>query len=213
MKPPSESPISENKESAKGEETSESRNADKGEPPAGDGALSPQELEDRQLDIALESREVEKILGRLNGVTDLAKERSRTTLSSGDQSGLFLKPLASPGRVVITATEPDLEVNEPIFPHKLAKGLDDPPPFVELDRDTDGRLSLLDLYLWTAREVAQEYAMGELLATEHALLDDTADGRGTEIQIDYLPEELGGRLCRTAMPQALDTLGTSGSVA
>lgn len=33
------------------------------------------ELEDRQLDIALESRDIEKLLGRLKGVTDLSKER------------------------------------------------------------------------------------------------------------------------------------------
>ena len=32
------------------------------------------------------------------------------------------------------------------------------------------------------------------LATEHSLLDDTGDGRGTELQANYLPEELGGKL-------------------
>lgn len=43
----------------------------------GDNApeLTPRELEDKQLDIALEAREVEKLLGKLKGATDLAKER------------------------------------------------------------------------------------------------------------------------------------------
>jgi hypothetical protein len=52
----------------------------------------------------------------------------------------------------------------------------------------------LDVYLWTARETAKEYLPNMLLATEHSLLDDNGDGRGTELQANYLPEELGGKL-------------------
>ncbi|HVC95070.1 MAG TPA: hypothetical protein VND64_15345 [Pirellulales bacterium] len=109
-------------------------------------------------------------------------------------SGFFLKPLSAPGRIVVAATEPDLEVNETMFPHKLAKALTEPPPMAQFDVDGDGRATLLDAYLWAARETAQEYAGSELLATEHAVLDDDGDGRGTEVQADYLSEELGGRL-------------------
>jgi len=109
-------------------------------------------------------------------------------------SGFFLKPLSAPGRIVVVATEPALEVNETLFPHQLAKALAEPPPMADFDVDGDGLPTLLDAYLWAARETAQEYATSELLATEHALLDDDGDGRGTELQIDYLPEELGGRL-------------------
>jgi hypothetical protein len=110
-------------------------------------------------------------------------------------SGFYTKPLAAPGRIVITATEPDLEVNETIFSHKLCRALGPTPPaYAELDVDRDWRLSLLDVFLWSARETASEYAGLMLLATEHALIDDTGDGRGTELQIQYLPEELGGRL-------------------
>jgi hypothetical protein len=108
-------------------------------------------------------------------------------------SGFYLKPLAAPGRIVISATEPDLEVNETLFPHKLARGIATPPALAEFDIDGDKQATLLDLYLWTARETTQEYVTGELLATEHALIDDNGDGRGTEVQIDYLSEELGGR--------------------
>jgi hypothetical protein len=108
-------------------------------------------------------------------------------------SGFYIKPLAAPGRIVITATEPDFEVNETAYPHKLAIALGDPPEFGEMDVDADGRLSLLDIYLWTARAVAQEYATADLLATEHARLDDNGDGRASEVQLAYLPEELGGR--------------------
>ncbi|MBI3463642.1 MAG: hypothetical protein HY000_11380 [Planctomycetes bacterium] len=119
--------------------------------------------------------------------------REQVFLITTPCSGFFLKPLAMPGRIVISATEPDLEVNETLFPYKLAEAFSSPPPAGEIDLDQDQRVTLLDLYLWTARETAQQYATDELLATEHALLDDSGDGRGTEIQADYLPEELGGR--------------------
>ena len=115
-------------------------------------------------------------------------------------SGYYLKPLAMPGRIVITATEPDLEVNETLFSQKLAKAIGSPPAYGDFEMDGDSHLTLLDLYLWTTRETAQEYVTGELLATEHAQIDDTGDGRGTELQAEYLPEALGGRLRAGASP-------------
>ncbi|HVX12394.1 MAG TPA: hypothetical protein VHC22_14525 [Pirellulales bacterium] len=121
-------------------------------------------------------------------------------------SGFFVKPLSAAGRVVISATEADAEVNETIFPLKLATALASPPPLAQFDVDGDSRPTLFDVYLWSARETAQEYASGELLATEHSLLDDDGDGRGTEVQLDYLSTELGGRLRagRTPSPRGKD---------
>jgi len=43
------------------------------------------------------------------------------------------------------------------------------------------------------RDVAQRYLDDMLISTEHALLDDNGDGRGTELHIDYLTPEQGGR--------------------
>jgi hypothetical protein len=115
-------------------------------------------------------------------------------------SGYYQKPLARPGRIVMTATEPDLEVNETLYPHKLARALSGAASYGEMEMDRDGQLTLLDLYLFVARDTAQDYVSGMLLATEHSLLDDSGDGCGTEIQIDYLSEELGGRLQATDKP-------------
>ncbi|HVW38266.1 MAG TPA: hypothetical protein VHB99_13215 [Pirellulales bacterium] len=122
------------------------------------------------------------------------KCREQAFFVATSASGYYLKPLAAPGRIVIVATEADFEVNETIFPHKLVKLLAQPPALAAFDVDGDGRATLLDAYLGAARDTAQEYASGELLATEHALIDDNGDGRGTELQTDYLTEELGGRL-------------------
>lgn len=115
-------------------------------------------------------------------------------------SGFFIKPLSREGRVVISATEADREVNETLFPHKLAAFLAEPPPFAELDIDGDGRLSLFDAYLFVVRETAQDYATNMLLATEHARLDDNGDGKGSELQLDFLSEELGGRTEKRTAP-------------
>jgi len=108
-------------------------------------------------------------------------------------SGFYIKPLSAKGRVVISATEADLEVNETLFPLSLAEVLANPPEAADFDVDHDGRRTLFDLYIVLARNVAQRYTDEELLATEHSLLDDNGDGRGTELQIDYLKVEQGGR--------------------
>jgi len=113
-------------------------------------------------------------------------------------SGFFLRPLSAPGRIVVTATEPDQEVNETIYPLALADVLAAPPP--EADRDKDGALSALELYLAIATDVLKRYADAEEIATEHAQLDDNGDGRGTEIQLNYLPPELGGRTFKAGPP-------------
>src|SRR5262249_38994788 len=89
--------------------------------------------------------------------------------------------------------EADLEINETLFPLALAEVLAAPPPMSEFDADHDGNATLFDLYITLARNIAKRYTDEELLATEHALLDDNGDGRGTELQIDYLAVEQGGR--------------------
>lgn len=115
-------------------------------------------------------------------------------------SGFFIKHLSTAGRVVISATEADLEVNETLYPLGLAKVLGSPPAPEEYDRDGDGVISMLDLYLAVARDVMKRYVDDENIPTEHAQLDDNGDGRPTELQRDYLEPELGGRARGAARP-------------
>jgi hypothetical protein len=108
-------------------------------------------------------------------------------------SGYAVRALSKKGRVVIAATEADQEVNETVYPILLASMLSEPPASEKIDQDHDGRPTLLDLYLIVNREILKAYAGAENIPTEHAQLDDNGDGHGTEVQLDYLDEALGGR--------------------
>jgi hypothetical protein len=127
------------------------------------------------------------------------KAREQVFFITTPASGFFLKPLAAPGRIVITATEADLEVNETLFPLALAEVLDAPPDGI--DRNKDGKISVFELYLAVVANVMQRYVSDENLATEHAKLDDNGDGHGSELQESYLPPELGGRAGENADPK------------
>jgi hypothetical protein len=90
-------------------------------------------------------------------------------------SGAWLKLLAAPGRVIVTATRSASESNFARFGGHLSKAIADP----EADLDQDGQTSLLEAYVAGSRKTAEWYAQEGRLATEHALLDDNGDGAGT----------------------------------
>ena len=129
----------------------------------------------------------ESAFGRL---FDGIKAKEQVFFITTSASGFFLKPIASPGRIAISATEADQEVNATLFPLALADVLAAPPP--EADRDKDGTLSVFELYLAVVADVMRRYIEDELIPTEHAQLDDNGDGRGSEIQMTFLPPEAGG---------------------
>ena len=116
--------------------------------------------------------------------------REQVFVMTTSLSGYFVAPLARRDRVVIAATEADAETNETTFPAVFAKVLATGLDPAEHDVDKDDRMTLFDLYVVVAKEVAQNYATAEQLATEHAQLD--GDGVGHELQNAYLPEEQGG---------------------
>jgi hypothetical protein len=118
--------------------------------------------------------------------------REQVFMMTFSLSGYFVAPLARRDRVVIAATEADAEPNETTFPAVLARVLTAGLNPAEQDFDKDGRLTLFDLYVAVAKEVASDYASNEQLATEHAQLDDDGDGVGHELQNAYLPEDQGG---------------------
>jgi hypothetical protein len=118
--------------------------------------------------------------------------REQVFVMTTSLSGFFVAPLSRPGRVVIAATEADAETNETTFPAVFAQFLANGLTLADHDVDGDGKLSLFDLYVVVAKEIAQVYASAEQLATEHQQIDDDGDGIGREPQNAYLPEAQGG---------------------
>lgn len=110
-------------------------------------------------------------------------------------SGYYIKGLSGTNRVVITATDADLETNGSVFHTALAKAMTEISQATESDLDKNGVVSLLDLFLKTTQNLSDLYLENDppLIATEHPLLDDDGDGRGSELQIDYLTIAQGGR--------------------
>lgn len=103
-------------------------------------------------------------------------------------SGFWTNPLAAETRVIVSATEADLEYTGTEMPYALGDLLVGEGEHQTLeDVDRDGSLSLLDLYLSVNLEIHQRFRALERLQTEHAQLEDNGDGRGSEVQQPYLP--------------------------
>jgi hypothetical protein len=88
-------------------------------------------------------------------------------------SGAFLKPLAAPGRVVVTATKTGGERNETEFPHYFVAAFAD----AAADRDRNGHVSIGEAFEYARSKVTQAFQQKGLLLTEHATLDDGGEGR------------------------------------
>jgi len=102
-------------------------------------------------------------------------QRPLAIVQCASASGPFLAALSNTNRVVITATQSGDEQNFARFGQYLADAIADP----AADVDKDGQTSLLEAFLMSARRVADFYVADGRLATEHALLDDNGDRRGT----------------------------------
>jgi hypothetical protein len=89
-------------------------------------------------------------------------------------SGPFLKTLAGQNRVVMTATKTGAEINFARFGEFLSEAVGDS----KFDLDKDGQTSFFEAFLSASRRTLAFYDGEGRLATEHALLDDNADGLG-----------------------------------
>ncbi|MEO8429144.1 MAG: hypothetical protein ABI651_18795, partial [Verrucomicrobiota bacterium] len=73
------------------------------------------------------------------------------------------------------ATKSGYEQNYSRFGQFIAEAILNP----QADLDKDGQTSLLEAFLIASRRTAEFYTTEGRLATEHALIDDNADGLGT----------------------------------
>jgi hypothetical protein len=88
----------------------------------------------------------------------------------------FLRQLARPGRIVITATDSTAQEFETVFPEFFIKAFRDP----AADADKDGRVSIFEAFLYASTNVRAWFDRQDRLPTERALLDDDGDGVGRE---------------------------------
>ena len=102
-------------------------------------------------------------------------ERPVIVIAAFSSSGAWLAPLAGPGRVILTATRSGSEENFARLGQYLPASLMD----VSADLDKDGQVSLLEAWITSAKRVSEFYAGEGRLATEHSLIEDNADGKGT----------------------------------
>ena len=91
-------------------------------------------------------------------------------------SGEFVKPLSAEGRIVITATRSGNEQNATVFADHFIAGLTDG----AADTDKNGRISVLEAFIYATKLTADWYKEKNRLATEHSLIDDNGDGTGHE---------------------------------
>ncbi len=97
-------------------------------------------------------------------------------INMASASGEFIKALAQSGRINITATRSGQETNATHFGEYFIKGLTSK----EADADQNQRLSVLEVFNYTTLQLEKFYKGQNRLVTEHALLDDNGDGKGSE---------------------------------
>jgi len=88
----------------------------------------------------------------------------------------FLRRLAAPGRIVITATDSTAQQFETAFPGFFIHAFTEP----SADGDKDGRVSIFEAFLYASANVRVWFDQHNQLPTERALLDDDGDGVGRE---------------------------------
>ena len=112
--------------------------------------------------------------------TDLAGwlkpvQRPLIIINTSSGSAPFIPVLAGPNRTIITATRSGSEKNYARFGDLLAASLED----AAADYDQDGQTSLLEWFLRANSRTTEFYHAEGRIQTEHALIDDNGDGKGT----------------------------------
>ena len=95
-------------------------------------------------------------------------------------SGAWVKPLSGPKRIIVSATKSADEIFYAHFGEYMAKAINGLP---EADADQDKQVSLLEAFLYAAKQTAQFYETEERIAPEHAIIEDNGDGIGTRSEI------------------------------
>jgi hypothetical protein len=96
-------------------------------------------------------------------------------VNASTASGDFLPALSRQGRVIVTATKTGFERNAGVFTRFFVRAYAQD----GADADKDGRVSVLEAFEYARVEVARSYEEGNLIQTEHAMIDDNGDNKGS----------------------------------
>lgn len=96
-------------------------------------------------------------------------------VNCASSSGPFINRISGERRIVVTATKSGQEQNFARFGDYLSHAISD----IAADLDHDDEVSLLEAFLSASGQVAKFYEAEDRIATEHALIDDNGDQRGT----------------------------------
>ena len=105
-------------------------------------------------------------------------------------SGGSLPALSQGGKVVITSTKSGMEKNQTHFGQYFVDAFKNN----AADSDKNGRVSMIEAFLYASRKVEAYYKKEESLQTEHPVLDDIGAGQG---QNNPTPENGEGLFART----------------
>ena len=107
----------------------------------------------------------------------LKKLRSKqvVVVNTASSSGPFLEALSAPGRTLVSATRSGAEHYTTLFGGFFVDALSSP----TADADKNKRISVLEAFQFAKAEVTRAYEREGLLATEHPLLDDDGDKKGS----------------------------------
>ena len=107
----------------------------------------------------------------------LKKIRSKqiVLVNTASSSGPFLEALSGPGRTLVSATRSGAEHYTTLFGGFFVDALNSP----TADADKNKRISVLEAFQFAKAEVTRAYEREGLLATEHPLLDDDGDKKGS----------------------------------
>ncbi len=111
----------------------------------------------------------------LNEMLQPLGERQLALVNTSPASAPFMDALSGPNRIIITATASAAENQHTHFGGYFVAA------FAEsgADTDKDKRVSLLEAFAFAKRETERFYSDENRMVTEHALLDDNADGKGS----------------------------------
>jgi hypothetical protein len=113
--------------------------------------------------------------------------RNVVFVNTASASGPFVEGLSGPGRTVMTATRSGAQQFTTLFGGYFVEAFS----AEGADADKNRRLSMLEAFQYAKTEVARAYEREGLLATEHALLDDNGDKKGSQ---DPTPTGAEGKL-------------------